>query len=106
MWLLVWIARWSSGERFRKATSEDYRLHFGSFFFGGMLLIVVTAFGRRFLDHASSMRIWICATVTMCALVFGAIVWARRVPAAVSLVLGIITWGVLVWLALRQTHII
>jgi hypothetical protein len=105
-WLLVWIARWSGGERFRKATPEDYRLHFGSFFFGGLLIIAVTTFGRRFMDRASSVSIWIWATVAMCILVFGAIAWARRVPAIVSLALGIVAWVVFVFLALRQTHIL
>jgi predicted MFS family arabinose efflux permease len=105
-WLAVWIARWASGEKFRKATPEDYRWHFASFFFAGVLMIVGTIFGRRFLDHASSVSIWICATVVMVAMVFGAIAWARRVPAAVSLILAIVTWGVFVWLALRETHIL
>ncbi len=102
-WLAIWIARFASGERFRKATAEDYRLHFASFFFGGVLMIVTMTFGQRFLDHAGSVGIWICATVVMCVLVFGAFAWARRVPAVVSLVLGIVTWGVFVWIALRAT---
>jgi len=102
-WLAIWIARIASGERFRKATSEDYRLHFGSLFFSGVFMIVGMTFGRRFLDHASSVSIWIWATIAMCALVFGGITWARRVPAAVSLVLGIVTWGVFLWMAMRET---
>ena len=105
-WLLVWIARWISGERFRKATSVDYRLHFGSLFLAGILMIVGTVFGHPFLDHASALSIWICGTIAITVLVFGAIAWARLVPAAVSLVLAIITWGVFVWLALRMTHVL
>ena len=105
-WLLLWIARWSSGERPRKATSADYRLHFGSFFFAGVLMDVGVLFCRPFLDHASAVSIWICATVTLGVLVFGAIAWARLVPAAVSLTLAIITWGAFVWIALRQTHVL
>jgi hypothetical protein len=102
-WLAIWIARLASGERFRKATSEDYRLQFGWFFFAGLLMVAVMTFGRRFFDHASSVSIWICATVVMCILVFGGIAWARRIPARVSFVLGIIAWGVFVWMALRGT---
>jgi hypothetical protein len=101
-WLAIWIARFASGERFRKATSEDYRLHFGSLFFGGLLMILCMAFGRRFLDHASSVSIWICATVAMCALFFGTYTWARRVPAAISLILSIVTWGVFAWMMLTR----
>ena len=39
-WLTIWIARFTSGERFRKATSGDYRLHFGLLFLCGVLMIV------------------------------------------------------------------
>jgi hypothetical protein len=101
-WIAIWIARFASGERFRKATSRDYRLHFGSLFLGGVLMIVGMTFGRRLLDHASGVSIWTSATVALCALVFGAFAWARRVPAAVSLVLGIVAWGVFVWMALTR----
>lgn len=101
-WLAIWIARFASGERFRKANSEDYRLHFGSLFFSGVLMVVGMKFGRRFLDHASSVSIWICATIAMCALYFGVFAWARRVPASVSLTLGIVTWGVFAWMALTR----
>ena len=101
-WLAIWIARFASGERFRKATSEDYRLHFGSLFLSGVVMIVGMTFGGRFLDHSNSVSIWICATIAMCILVFGSFAWARCVPAAISLVLGIITWGVFVWMALTR----
>jgi hypothetical protein len=105
-WLLVWIARWTSGERFRKATSEDYRLHFGSFFLVGVFMIIGVMFGRPFLDHASSVSIWLASTVAIAVLIFVGIVWARLVPAAISLTLAIITWGAFVWIALRQTHVL
>ncbi len=101
-WLAIWISRFASGERLRKATSEDYRLHFGSLFFGGVLMIVGMTFGKRLLDHASSVSIWICATIAICVWVFGALAWGRRIPAAVSLVLGIATWAVFVWMALTR----
>jgi hypothetical protein len=64
-------------------------------------MIAVAGFGKRFLNHASSVGIWVCATLAMCALVFGAIFWARRVSARVSLLLSVIAWGVFVWLQLR-----
>ena len=66
-------------------------------------MVVGVLFGRPFLDHASGVSIWICGTVAIAILVFGAIAWARIVPAAVSLLLAIITWGAFVWIALRAT---
>lgn len=97
--LVSWIGRWISGERFRKATSEDYRLELGFFFFSGLIMIVGPISGGRFLDHASPVSLWIAVTSAMCLFVFGAIAWARRVPAAVSLVLGLVAWAVFAWLA-------
>lgn len=98
-WLILFIARWLSGERFRKARTEDYRLGFGSLFLTGIFMIVGTVLGGHFLDRASFVSIWIVATVATCFLFFGIIVWARLVPAAVSLILAIMTWGVVIWLA-------
>lgn len=95
-----------SGERFRKATPEDYRFHFSAFFLGGVFMIVAGIFGRHFLDHASGMMIWVCATVVISVLAGCVFLWARFVPATVSLILAIITWGAFVWLALRETHVL
>ena len=105
-WLIIWIARWASGERFRKATSEDYRLHFGAFFLAGVLALLAMTLGERILDHASALIIWIFATACIVLCVFGAIAWARLVPATVSLLLAIITWGGLVWFMLWKTQVL
>jgi hypothetical protein len=104
--LAIWIARCASSERFRKASAEDYQWHFAWFFFAGVLMIVGTILGRRFLTDASLMSIWLYATIAMVALFFCVIAWAQRVPARVSLALAIPTWGVFVCLALRATHIL
>lgn len=101
-WFLVWIGRWLSGERFRKATSQDYRLHFAGLFFSGIWMIVVTAFGQRFLSHAGAVSIWIAAVVAMTVLFLGTFALARVLPAAVSLVLGIIVWAVFALLVLHM----
>jgi hypothetical protein len=81
-------------------------MQFGWLFFGGVLMILGTIFGRRFLDHASLVRIWIWAVIAMCVLVFGAIVWARRVPASVSLILSVLAWGFFIWLAFREGRVL
>jgi len=102
-WLLIWIARWTSGERFRKATSEDYRWHFSTAFFSGVLMIIGMTLGSTFLEHASAISIWICGTAVVIASYFGATAWARFVPAVISLVLAIIAWGAFAWIFLEKT---
>jgi len=105
-WLLLWIARWASGERFRKATSEDYRFHFGMFFLMGVFMFLFVTLGEPILDHASALMIWIFTTVLLVLLLFGAFAWARLVPAAISLLLAIVTWGAFVWFTLWKTHVL
>ncbi len=99
-WLLLWIARFAAGERWRKATSADYRLGFGGLFLGGVFMIVGVKLGKRFLGQASAVTLWFCFTAAVSVLIFGTIAWSRRVPAAVSLALSVISWGVFVWMAL------
>ncbi len=70
------------------------------------MTILVTMFGGRFLDHATAISIWICAIIVMSVLFFVGFAWARLVPAVVSLVMAIITWGFFVWLALRDTDVL
>ena len=102
-WLTVWIARWLSGERFRKATSRDYRIHFAGLFFTGAFVVFMQAFGQPFMNHASAFRLWLAATVTIIVLLVAGFTWARFCPAALSLALGIIAWGAFVCLALRHS---
>ena len=104
-WLLIWLARWTSGERFRKATSQDYRFHFGGFFFVGLFMAVGAALGP-FLEHASAKSIWLYATIAMASFFFGLRVWAKSVPAVVSLVLGLITYGIFALLVWRRSGVL
>ena len=105
-WLLIWILRWSKGERFHKATPQDYRLHFGCFFLIGVLVFLGMTAGEHALAHASAFVLWILATITIVVGIVVCFVWARLVPAAVSLVLGIITWAGFVLFELWKTHIL
>jgi len=105
-WLLVWLGRWLSGERFRKATSRDYRYQFAGLLFFAVFMIVCMQFGQRFLDHASALSIWVAATVAMAIFFFTTLAWARLVPAGVSLVLGIIAWVVFALLMLHAQHVL
>jgi hypothetical protein len=99
-WLGILLGRWVSGERLRKATSEDYRIWFGYLFTAGVLMAVGPALGRHFLEHASGLVLWIYFVVVATSLAFGVLLW-RFVPAVISLVLAIITWGTVVWMYVR-----
>ena len=60
-------------------------------------------FARGVFDRAGALTLWVCATLTISIMAFGLSAWTRRVPAAASLVLGVVTWAACVWLALRET---
>lgn len=92
-WLAIWFTRLALGERLRKATSADYRVAFGHFFFLPVLLILVSTVGHGFLDRAGAVAIWALATMIGVIYLFGLILlWAKFVPAPVSAILGIIAW--------------
>ena len=98
-WLLVWIARWSSGERFRKATPADWRFHLGFFVLIPIYMVVGTFFGHSLLDRAGVVLIWSALTVSLIVLLVVGYFWARFVPAAVSLILGLVAWTAFAWLS-------
>jgi hypothetical protein len=99
-WLAILLGRWVSGVRFRKPTPEDYRMWFGYFFLAGVVMIAFPILGRQFLEHASGLILWICFVVFGSGLAFSMFLW-RFVPAAISLILGIITWGAFVWMMVK-----
>jgi hypothetical protein len=92
-WLLVYLSRWLGGERLRKATPYDYRWHFGFLFLFPVLTVLFLKCGKRFFD-ASIFTVWLYLTVYGLVGFFVCIVWARFVPATVSLVLAVLAWAV------------
>jgi hypothetical protein len=96
--LAIWFTRLALGERLRKATSLDYRISFGHFFFLPVLLILVSTVGRSFLDRASALAIWVAITLVGVTYLFGLILWwAKIVSAGVSAVLGVFAWAAFAW---------
>jgi uncharacterized membrane protein len=98
-WLYIWIARVASGERFRKATLADWRFHSGFFLLFPIFIIVGVYFGHSFLDRAGAVLIWLVATLSLIIFLVVGYVWARFVPAVVSLAFGIIAWAAFAWLS-------
>jgi hypothetical protein len=101
-WLIIWIARFTSGEGFRKATPTDWRFHTGFFVLLPIFVIVGVCFGHSFLDRAGAVLIWLTATVAMIIFLAVGYIWARFVPAAISLVLGIIAWAAFAWFSWKH----
>ena len=97
LWLTIFLGRWGSGERFRRATAEDYRFHFGFFFCMPVFLTLSRLFAGPFLNQAAPWSIWLGLTIAISLGAFGLRMWARYVPQAISLVLGIVAWGVFAW---------
>jgi len=98
-WLYIWIARFSSGEQFRKATPADWRFHTGFFVLVPIYMIVGVYFGHSFLERAGAVLIWLVATLSMIIFIAAGYFWARFIPAAVSLILGIVAWTAFAWLS-------
>jgi len=98
-WLYIWIARFASGERFRKATPAEWRYHLGFFFLFPVCLALAPVLEHTFLARANN---WLVAFAIMGLVVIffaATYIWARHVSAVVSLVLGIVAWAVFAWLA-------
>ena len=95
--LWIWIARYISGERMEKSRPVHYRLGFAFLF-----LFPIWVFGlSKFLslNTESSLQIWLFGTIFAVTFFFSAVVWARHVPAKVSVVLAICAWATAFWRA-------
>jgi hypothetical protein len=91
--LLIRIAR---GERLEKATSEDYRLW--SYFILSMgFLCLGGSFFVAAIERANALTLWICVTVLLSLLAIGGAWWSCKIPARVSLALGLVTWSAFLW---------
>jgi hypothetical protein len=99
--MLIFFGRWVSGERLRKATSRDYRYHFGVFALFPVMLsaLVILPAGRNIMDHGSAVAVWVYLVAAMLAMFGITILWAKWIPAGVSFVLGICVWAAAFWFA-------
>jgi hypothetical protein len=98
-WLFIWIARFGSGERFRKATPADWRFHTGFFVLIPIYMTIGVFFGQSFIDKASAPMIWIVLTLSMIVFLAIGCLWAKFIPAFISLILGVIAWATFAWLS-------
>ena len=101
--LIIWIVRWASGERFRNATPEEWRYWAGiaaimPLYFGATILSI--KYEKHFWDTAGEFSLIVVTAVVVCILFFGSTLWGRYVPAKVSWILAAIGWPALFFLAL------
>ena len=103
-WLYLYIARFATGERWRKATPAEQRHFAGLFFIIPVCfeLFILTMKSDRqmhllsLLDKAGAFMFWLVFTLATSALFFASVFWGRRVPTRVSVILAIIAWLVLI----------
>lgn len=101
-WLFVAILRFLGGERFRKATPQDYRVHSAFFVLFPILLLTGLKFGRPLLDHHSEAVLWVVVTAGGALFFCTILYWSKHVSAKISWTLGGIVWAVTVFLALNN----
>ena len=97
--LSLLLVRIGLGEQLEKAKSEDYRTWFGFLFLLPCWLSVSLYFGHSFLAHASGVAVWAAAVASALLFLIVQAVWILFVPAIVSLVLGVLTWLAILWMA-------
>jgi hypothetical protein len=79
------------GERLRRATPYDYRLWFGVL---ALTPVLGMLFGKsRGLIESSTFLLWLGLTSFCLGALLAFVIWARFVPAKVSLGLAVITWA-------------
>ena len=91
-WLIMWIARFASGERFRKATPRELRLGSAMFAFAPIFIFIFGYLGHSFLDRLSAVGIWfyIMGSLLVAGLCLSG--WVKLVPAVVSWIIAAIAW--------------
>lgn len=63
-------------------------------------VVAFVAFCGPFLNH-SAFIVWLIVTIAAVVSLFFCVLWARFVPAKVSLLLAVLTWSTLAWTAWR-----
>ena len=99
-WLIVYLLRRASGERFRTATPKEMRWWSGYF-------VLLPAFGAvfSFVDSVLGpvVRYWpmvAYAAAFVISIWIAVKLWARYVPAKVSWIIGAVEWAILFYLGL------
>jgi hypothetical protein len=94
-WLMLFLARLASGERLRKATSDDWRYGAGFFFLLPVYMFALMfGLGGPLLDKNAA-SIWLFMTAAGVILIFGSYLWVKLVPTKISWLLAAFAWPAL-----------
>lgn len=98
LWLVIWIARFASGERLRRTKREDYRYWFAAFLLFPISVALFLWFGGPVLQRSARV-VWTVLIIFGVSDILVCLLSARYIPAAVSLVLAMVVWSVALWFA-------
>lgn len=99
MWLVLRIARFAHADRLSNLNAADHRYPFGYFVLFPVCLAAGAQLAHSSLNKSHVSVAWLLLVAFGIASYFGALLWARLVPAAASLFLGVVVWAVVVWMA-------
>ena len=99
-WLIIWIIRFASGERFRKATPEEIRGAAAWFSLIPLFLTLPMAFGESIPDHNNYWILLFFCTAYGVAFWLVAKLWEWLIPANISWIIGGLQWAAMFVLGL------
>lgn len=92
--LYVWLLRFGLGERLEPATPFDYRIWFGALFLTPVLLGTFLWLASPVMNLGTTTEIWLGITLLGVTTYFLTLLWARLVPARISLGMAVAAWVV------------
>jgi len=106
-WLLIYLGRAASGERFRKATTNDYRRGFGIL---ALLPIFLFAsepvFSGPLANTTKFFPIWVFAAISMAIFAVFIFFVFPKVPALFWLLIAALFWPLFIWYAWHHSGVI
>lgn len=96
------LARLVPGKQRREATPAQRRWAGAVFLFLPIFVLATAHFGSSILSKASPVGIWLYVVPCMLATLALTFIWARYVSDIVSVILGAIILGVIIWLSFTR----
>jgi hypothetical protein len=91
-WVYLWILRLAGGERLEKAKTEDYRYWFGYLVLTPIWIFAFPTLDRGILDQGTTFAIWVYSVCFALVVIASSLIWAKLVPAKISLLLSLPVW--------------
>lgn len=97
---MIFIARFALGERFRKATPADMRLHSSCFALIPIFIELFGHLGKSVMDKGTYLIIVLYMSAFVIGFWIAIKIWIRFIPTMVSWIIGGIEWTAMFYLAL------